>query len=114
MTDYHPQTRKGPDNELWYVVATAHGEAQAAIYSGILQTEDIPVWVYWEPAGRALGLTVGPLGTTEILTPAAYYERALDLLMADEVDPLEWDSALDDGLTIDGAATDPDDADDLP
>ncbi len=122
MDERFPSTRRGPDNRPWYVVATAYGEAEAAIVAGLLKTAGIPTWVYWESAGRALGLTMGVLGTTDILTPEEYYEEAMVLLEGDDVDLLESGSALDDAdfsadfsadypgdFTVDGSATGPDD-----
>lgn len=88
MNDDSQITRIGPDSEAWYLVAVASGEAEAAILAGLLKANDIPVWIYQEAAGRALGLGVGALGTVEIMTPAAYYEDALALLAEDEDAPL--------------------------
>lgn len=94
--------RRSLDNRPWYVVATAPGEAVAAIIAGRLKTAGIPVWIYRESAGAAIGLSVGPLGTVEVLVPEDYYEEALALLEADDA-PLLDDGAppLDDGETID-------------
>ncbi len=87
--------RQGPDGQLWYRVAVALGEAEAAILTGVLQTADIPVVTYRESAGLALPMNVGPLGTIEILTLEPYYEEALALL---EVDTGEYpDGFLDAG-----------------
>jgi len=101
-----PIIRRGPDNQPWYVVATALGEAEAAIISGLLESADIPVWVYQESAGRAIGLQIGLLGTVEILTPEAYYDEACDLLEADDDDSMLEDGAddfPDEGdFTVDG------------
>lgn len=79
--------RQGPDGRLWYRVAVAMGEAEAAILTGVLQTASIPTLTYRESAGLALPMNVGPLGTIEILTPEPYYEEALALLEADLVEP---------------------------
>jgi hypothetical protein len=76
-------TRRGPGQRTWYQVATAGGEAEAALIKGLLESNGIPVWVYFESAGRAIGLGVGPLGATYLYTTAEYYEDALDLLADD-------------------------------
>ena len=94
-------TRRGPDGEQWYVVAVAHGELQGAIVAGRLKSAGFPVWVYRESVSTAIPLTVGELGAVYLLTPEKYYEDALDLLDADDVDDDENDlEAGDDADTI--------------
>ena len=64
----------------WEVVAFANGLAQASIIQGRLETEGIPTQVRQEPAGIAIGLTVGTLGQAEILVPEPMAEKALSIL----------------------------------
>lgn len=90
MSEDHPTQRRGPDDQTWFLVATAGGDTEAAILKGALESAGIPVWVYRESAGRALGLGVGPLGATFLYTTEPFYEAALDLLAGpDEPDELE-------------------------
>mgnify|MGYP000891886751 CR=1 FL=1 len=96
--------RRGSDGRLWYRVAVALGEAEAAILAGVLEAAAIPALTYRESAGLALPMSVGPLGGIEILTLEPYYEEALALLEADIVGP------ADDQL----AAGDEEEAIDLP
>ena len=64
----------------WEVVAVADGLAQAAIIRGRLEVEGIPARVNQEPAGVALGLTIGTLGQAEVLVPKPLAEEALGIL----------------------------------
>ena len=64
----------------WEVVAVANGLAQASIIQGRLESEGIPAQVHQEPAGVAIGLTVGALGQAEILVPEPMVEEALRIL----------------------------------
>lgn len=82
--------REGPDGQMWIEVAIAHGEAQAAIIAGMLESAGLPVLVYRESAGLALPVQFGRLGEVTVLTLEAYYDEALALLDAeDESDLLE-------------------------
>lgn len=96
-----PASRRGPDNRTWHVVATVGSEAEAAIITGRLESAGIPVWVYRESAGAAIGLTMGLLGSVYVMTPESYYEEAMTLLEGGDSPELD-DGApeLDDGDTI--------------
>lgn len=75
------ETTPGADRPVrWEVVATAQGLAEAAIIRGRLEVEGIPARVHQEPAGVAIGLTVGLLGQARVLVPAPLAERALEIL----------------------------------
>jgi len=91
MSENQPNTRRGADGRLWVEVATASGEAEAAILRGVLDGEGIPVWEYRESAGRAIGLGVGPLGTTTLYVPEELYEDAVALLDLGETEDAIWD-----------------------
>ncbi len=67
-------------NVPWEVVAVADGLAQAAIIRGRLEVEGIPTRVNQEPAGVALGLTIGTLGQAKVLVPEPLAEEALGIL----------------------------------
>lgn len=67
-------------NVPWEVVAVADGLAQAAIIRGRLEVEGIPTRVNQEPAGVALGLTIGALGQAKVLVPEPLAEEALGIL----------------------------------
>lgn len=64
----------------WEVVAVGRGLAEAAIIRGRLESEGIPAQVQQEPAGVAIGLTVGLLGQAKVLVPEPLAEQALEIL----------------------------------
>ncbi len=79
------ETTPGGEQQVrWETVAVAQGLAEASIISGRLETEGIPTRVHQEPAGVAIGLTVGRLGEAQVLVPEQLAQRALSIL--NEVD----------------------------
>lgn len=80
-------------DEKWRTVFIAQGMAQASIVRGRLETEDIPVKLKYEAAGRIYALTVDGLGQVEVLVPAALLEKArrtlMDIYREDEI---PWES----------------------
>lgn len=72
--------RRGPDQNLWYVVAHATDMTTAAIPAGLLRSADIPVYLFREAIGSALPVTVGKMGGVDVAVPEAYYAEALALL----------------------------------
>jgi len=85
----------GRQEVRWKVVAQAPGITPATIIAGRLQAEGVPVRVWQEAAGQALGLTVGLLGTGYVVVPEAYVEQALEILAYEE-DAVELEEAFDD------------------
>lgn len=85
-------TTPGGGREVrWEVVAQAAGIAPATIIAGRLQAEGLPVRVWQEAAGQALGLTVGLLGTGYVTVPETYVDQALAILELEyEEDPADW------------------------
>ena len=80
----------------WEVVAQAPGITPATIIAGRLQAEGLPVRVWQEAAGQALGLTVGLLGTGYVAVPEEFVDRALEILELEyEEDDEEWDEVFD-------------------
>ena len=75
------ETTPGGSREIeWVVVARMPGLAPAQILGGRLQSEGIPVRVWQEGAGQALGLTVGRLGTGYVMVPVEYAAQAREIL----------------------------------
>ncbi len=70
----------------WKIVAEAANEAEAHVIVGRLAQDDIKAWVQQEPAGSALGITVGILGEVNVMVSAEDYERAKKLLQEDRSD----------------------------
>ena len=90
--DSSKSTHPGGNKEVkWEVVAEAAGITLATIIAGRLQAHNIPVRVWQEGAGQALGLTVGLLGTGYVAVPEEFVEQAQAILAEDvEIDPDEW------------------------
>ena len=68
--------------EDWIVLDEVSGMLQAEILSGLLEAQEIPTVLSQEGAGRAIGLTIGTLGTVQILVPSKDQERAQELIEA--------------------------------
>lgn len=80
----------------WEVVAETFGITPATIIAGRLKAEGLPVRVWQEGAGQALGLTVGALGTGYVAVPEEYVEQALNLLNEEvDIDPEDWQEISD-------------------
>jgi hypothetical protein len=68
------------NNEKWELLEEAPSPFQAEIIRGLLEAQDIPTILLQEGVGRAVGLTVGPLGVVQILVPPGDMKRAVDVL----------------------------------
>lgn len=64
----------------WKVLVEVSGGLRPEILKGLLEAQGIPAMLNQEGAGRAYGLTVGPLGQVQVLVPAEQYEEARQLL----------------------------------
>ena len=64
----------------WVAIETVPGDLQAEILRGLLEAQGIQVYLSQEGAGRAIGLSVGPLGEVEILVPTESRQFALQVL----------------------------------
>ena len=64
----------------WIQVFIVQGEFESEIIKGLLEAQEIPVLLSREGAGRALGLTVGPLGEVEILVPKRFHNQAATII----------------------------------
>lgn len=62
------------------IVYVTNSDFDARVVAGLLETAGIPVIVQQEPAGSALGITVGLLGEVKVVVRPEDYERALDIL----------------------------------
>lgn len=68
--------------EKWEVVEMVQGQLQAEILRGLLEAQGLQVWLNQEGAGAAYGISVGPLGTVEVLVPTSSLEQARQVLDA--------------------------------
>ena len=60
-------------DERWTVLDEIPGKLQAEIVRGLLEAQGIAVHLTQEGAGRALGLTVAPLGVVQVLVQQKEY-----------------------------------------
>ncbi|HEY58898.1 MAG TPA: DUF2007 domain-containing protein [Anaerolineae bacterium] len=63
-------------NEQWVLLTPPLEPAEAEILQGLLEAQGFTVYLAREGAGRALGLTVGPLGQAQLYVPASQKEAA--------------------------------------
>jgi hypothetical protein len=81
------------NNDIWEVVATASGMAQANIIAGRLSSEGIQTRFSYESAGAVYAITVDGLGEVRILVPASDLERAKEILSRSyDEGELPWES----------------------
>ena len=80
----------------WVVIGIVPGDLQAEILRGFLEAQGIPVLLSQEGAGRAIGLSVGPLGEVEILVPEQNQLEATRLLADYHAGLFETDEELKD------------------
>jgi len=69
MTDIH-----------WEVVEEVSGDIQAEIIRGLLEANEIPVWLSQEGAGKVYSVGIGALGKVQILVPSDVSDRARAIL----------------------------------
>ena len=67
-------------NTEWVAIERVPGELQAEILRGLLEAQGVRVFLSQEGAGRAIGLSVGPLAEVEILVPAESRQLAQQVL----------------------------------
>jgi hypothetical protein len=79
---YNTSYGGGMMEEKWEVVEMVQGQLQAEILRGLLEAQEIKVWLNQEGAGAAYGINVGPLGTVEIMVPTSDLEQARQVLDA--------------------------------
>lgn len=68
------------EEHQWELLEVVSGDLQAELLRGLLEAQEIPVLLSQEGAGRAIGLSVGPLGEVEILVRTEDLPRARGLL----------------------------------
>ncbi len=83
--------------EHWIVIEEMSGMLQAEILRGLLEAQGISVVLSQEGAGRAMGLTVGALGTVQILVPQGELARAQSILDEYYAGGFENQTLADDG-----------------
>ncbi len=81
----------------WVVIDKVAGDLQAEILRGLLEAQGIQVLLSQEGAGRALGLSVGPLGEVEILVPVEQEQEANQVLANYQAGLYEKEETTDEG-----------------
>lgn len=73
------------DNKVTDLVTVyvTQGHLRANVIRGLLESAGIPVFLKFEAAGRAIGITVNGLGRVEIQVPDEWEQEAHDLLNAE-------------------------------
>ncbi|NPA93473.1 MAG: DUF2007 domain-containing protein [Chloroflexi bacterium] len=66
----------------WVPVLTTPNQAQAEILRGLLEAQGVSVWLLQEPAARAIGIQMGPLGEIQILVPKDQQAQAEEVIDA--------------------------------
>lgn len=90
-------TNSLPSDAGWTVLGEVPGQLQAEIIRGLLEAQDITVHLSQEGAGRALGLSVAPLGMVQILVRKSDYAAA-DKIYADFLDGVYEDTEFSDDI----------------
>lgn len=80
-------------DQKWVVVYTTFGLFDAEVIVGRLQAEGIPARAWAESAGRAIGITVGKLGTSYIEVPEIFLEEAETIIGMDFSEGTDEDAA---------------------
>jgi hypothetical protein len=66
--------------DKWELITTVSGELQADLLRNLLEVEGIKVFLNQEGAGKAYGLTMGPMGEVQILVPENQSELARQIV----------------------------------
>ena len=64
----------------WELITTVSGELQADLLRNLLEAQGIKVFLNQEGAGKAYGLTVGPMGEVQVLVPENQSEAARQIV----------------------------------
>ena len=64
----------------WELVTEVSGELQADLLRNLLEAQGLQVFLNQEGAGKAYGLTVGPLGQVQVLVPEHQSQQARQIV----------------------------------
>lgn len=76
-------------------ISTAYGDLDAEMLKGFLEAQGINVTLSQESLGKTYGLSVGSLGTVDVLVPEDQEADALNILAAMEAGEFEVDEGMD-------------------
>ena len=66
--------------DKWELVTEVSGELQANLLRNLLEAQGIKVFLNQEGAGKAYGLTVGPMGQVQVLVPEKEFQKARQIV----------------------------------
>jgi hypothetical protein len=66
--------------DKWELIIEVSGEFQANMLRNLLEAQGIKVFLNQEGAGKAYGLTVGPLGQVQVLVPEHQSQEARQIV----------------------------------
>ncbi len=66
--------------DKWELIIEVSGELQADLLRNLLEAQGIKVFLNQEGAGKAYGLTVGPLGQVQVLVPEHQSQEARQIV----------------------------------
>jgi hypothetical protein len=81
------------ENVQWVKIMETPGTLSAEVIAGRLKSEGIPAWVWQQGAGRAMGLTYGPMGRGHVMVPEEYQQEAEHILEAEVAPDFDADEA---------------------
>jgi len=81
--------------ENWVMVYETNGPVEAELLRGLLEANQIPVFLSQEGAGKAYGITIGRLGRVQILVPESKSELARQTIADLEAGYLQDQTLLD-------------------
>jgi len=79
----------------WELIIEVSGELQANLLRNLLEAQGIKVFLNQEGAGKAYGLTVGPLGQVQVLVPEQQSQEARQIVDDYYAGDFESDEDLD-------------------
>jgi hypothetical protein len=82
-------------DEKWEVVIEVSGELQGDLLRNLLEAQGIKVFLNQEGAGKAVGLTVGPLGGVQVLVPENQSQQARQIVDDYYAGKFEVDEEMD-------------------
>jgi hypothetical protein len=81
--------------ENWELVYETNDSVEAELLRGLLEANQVPVFLSQEGAGKAYGLTIGRLGRVQILVPESKGEQARQMIADLETGYLQDQTLMD-------------------
>ena len=94
-------TSGGSQVTRWVPIGVNLNPGEAMVIKGRLTSEDIPAIVQQEAFGAFIGLTVGAMGSAQVLVPEPLAERALSIVAETfdwpEAEEAVWEDEIEEG-----------------